>query len=191
MWPVVVVVDQVFVQPPTQLRLVDDEDPVEQFAAERAHHPLADRVRASAASSARPAAAPDPLQPGAESPTPCWPRPGGPARSARPGSADAPSPGCPWPSAAPGPGSSSRSAAARVAAWDRSSGGRPAADASAARSAASPGTLTTATAAAPWTAPPTAAGPDAGVGAGVPAGAAPSARAAAPGFRSPYSPRTG
>jgi hypothetical protein len=44
MRPVAVVVDQVLVQHPAQMGLVDDEDPVQELSAERADHPFADRV---------------------------------------------------------------------------------------------------------------------------------------------------
>jgi hypothetical protein len=44
--PVAVVVDQVLVQHPAQVGLVDDEHPVQQLSAEGADHPLADRIRA-------------------------------------------------------------------------------------------------------------------------------------------------
>ena len=53
----------------------------------------------------------------------CWPRSGSPARPAHLEFADAPTLGCPEPAAAPGPGAPSRSAAARVAGSDGSSGG--------------------------------------------------------------------
>jgi hypothetical protein len=46
MQPVALAVDQVLLHHPPQVSLVDDQDPVQEFSAKRADHPLADRVRA-------------------------------------------------------------------------------------------------------------------------------------------------
>ena len=48
MGPVAVVVDQVVLQHAAQVSVVDDQDPAEQLAAERADHPRTDRVGAGA-----------------------------------------------------------------------------------------------------------------------------------------------
>jgi hypothetical protein len=52
-WPVAVVVGQILVQNTPQLGVVDDEEPIEQLAAERADHPLAARPRCGLAGPGR------------------------------------------------------------------------------------------------------------------------------------------